>query len=512
MMTRRKFLGTSAAAVGAAALAACGAAPTATPVPPTQTPVVVKEEVTKVVVQTQVVKETQVVEKQVTQVVEKLVTPTPAPTPTKIAAKITGTFSVVQKKDFFQSMNDWLRGQMAEFFTQQGWSWDIAYEAGYTSGTGFVEKFSAASAAGTPPDLLMHTDAFANFMQLKIVDPVDDVVNDAVAMWGRASVRQKNDFTFTDGKWYFLPYFERSDGGWYRDPAFKAKGIDVQKIRLYPDLWDACLQVTDPAKQFYGWGVTIAKNGDGDWFTRRVMCGWGAYEQDETGQYVTIDSPEMVTAVKTFTDLYTNAKWAPMIPPGVLAWTDTSNNENYMAGKLAYTQNGGTVYGNMVLQNLQPVLGETRFHPPAGGPVNPEFNSLSADYWCLFRGSKNQDAARATMRHFVLDLAAMDGIFSNSPAFSLPAYLNLWDKSNYIKTNQVAMDQKPVATQDTLIIAGQYPGPANNPGLAAAQQANYLDDMIAAVLKGTDIAQAVKDCAASYVKTFKDFGLPGEKA
>ena len=289
-----------------------------------------------------------------------------APTPTKIAAKITGTFQVIQKKDFFQSMNDWLRGELAKFFTAQGWSWDIAYAEGYTSGTPFLEKLTAAAAAGTPPDLMMHTDEAANLMRQKIVAPVDDIVNSVVQQWGAFSGSQKNDFTFTDGKWYFAPYFERSDGGWYRDPAFKAKNIDIQTVRLYTDLWNACLQVSDAAKQFYGWGVTIAKNGDGDWFTRRVMCGWGAYEQDQTGQYVTIDSPEMVTAVTTFTDLH-EPEVGAMLPPGVLAWTDTSNNENYMAGKLAYTQNGGTVYGNMQLQNLQPQLGETRFHihPPA---------------------------------------------------------------------------------------------------------------------------------------------------
>jgi multiple sugar transport system substrate-binding protein len=511
-VTRRKMLRMSAVAMGGAALAACGATPTVTPVPPTQTPVKVIQ--TQVVVQTQVVEKqvTSVVEKQVTQVVEKVVTPTPAPTPTKIAAKITGVFTVVQKKDFFQSFNDWLRGQMADFFTKQGWSWDIAYEAGYTGGTGFVDKLTAMSAAGTPPDLMMHTDAMQDLMRLKVVDPVDDVVDAVSKAWGSPSGRQKLDFVnITDKKWYYVPYFQRSDGGWYRDPAFKAKGIDLQTVRLYPDLWEACLAATQPDKQYYGWGVTISRNGDGDWFRERCVTGWGAAYQDETGQYATVDTPQMADAITAMTNLYMDKKWANMLPPGVLAWTDTGNNDNWFAGKLMYTQNGGTLYGNTYLQKLEPILTEMRFHPPAGGPVIKEFNSFTADYWALFRGSKNQDAARATMQQFLIPLASQEAVFTNSPVFSLPAYANLWDASQVIKTQPVALQQKPVATSPNPLIPGYSPGPAQNAALAACLSASYMADAISAILKGTAVKAALAEAQTKFVKTFKDMGLPGSK-
>ena len=114
------------------------------------------------------------------------------------------------------------------------------------------------------------------------------------------------------------------------------------------------------------------------------------------------------------------------------------------------------------------------------------------------------------MQQFLLPLAAQDAIFSNAPAFARRRTTDV-DQVELHQDNPVALDQKAVATQQTVMIPGQFPGPANNPGLAAAQSANYLDDMIAAVLKGTAVAQAVKDCHARYVKTFKDFGLPGSK-
>ena len=76
-----------------------------------------------------------------------------------------------------------------------------------------------------------------------------------------------------------------------QSPAFEAKSIDVQKIRSYTDLWEACLAVSNPDKQLYGWGVTINSSNDETWFRTRVQHGWGAYMQDETGQYVTINTP-----------------------------------------------------------------------------------------------------------------------------------------------------------------------------------------------------------------------------
>jgi ABC-type glycerol-3-phosphate transport system substrate-binding protein len=502
LVTRRNLLKYAGVGAGGALLAACQ------PKIVVQT-VEVERVVEKPVVQTveveKVVKEAVEVEKEVTRVVEKVVEVEKAE-----EVKVSGTLQVIQKKDFFPSMNDWFRNEVISFCKEQGWPVDVSYEAGYTGGTPFIEKLSAAASAGTPADLLMHTDGITQLKQLLVVDPVDDLVEEISAKWGSPSTRQQFELVM-EGRWWYVPYFQRSDGGWYQKSVFDAKDIDLQKVRSYPDLWEACLEVSDPSKELYGWGVTINRCGDGDWFRNRVTHGWGAYLTDETGQYVTINSPEMVEAMTVMTDLYLNDKWAPMLPPGVLAWTDMNNNEAYLAGKLAYTQNGGTVYGKAVLDN-NPIKDVTRFHPPAGGPVNLEFNSLSANFFMLLKGAKNQDAARELVRHFTLPLESMDAILSNAPAFALPAYAKLWDESKYVPTNPVALDQKPVATSPTgNIVPGTYPGPSGNVAMASAGAAGIQNDMVADILRGTPVAEAVKTCHDRYVAVFKEFGLPGEK-
>jgi ABC-type glycerol-3-phosphate transport system substrate-binding protein len=210
------------------------------------------------------------------------------------------------------------------------------------------------------------------------------------------------------------------------------------------------------------------------------------------------------------TSLYMDEKWAPMLPPGVLAWTDMNNNEAYLAGRLAYTQNGGTVYAKAVLDD-NPIKDVTRFHAPCGGPVNEEFNSLGANNWMILRGARNYDAARETVLEFMLNLEKQDGVFANSPAFSLPAYENLWAESEYIKTSPVAQDQESVARDTQGVVPRDYPGPSLNPAMSSAGSAGIDNDMVADILRGTPVAEAVKTCHESYVQIFKEFGLPGEK-
>jgi len=449
-------------------------------------------EVEKVVEVPKIVEKKVEVEKEVTRVVEKIVE-------VPKEAEVKGTFWVLQKKDFFPAFNEWFRTEMTAYCKERGWPLDISYMAGFTGGTPEIEKINASVAAGTPADLIMHNLGIPQLRQAFALDPVTDIVEMIEAQWGAPSTRQ-----------VAVPYYTRSDGAWFQRPVFEDAGIDIHSIRTYPELWETLLEVTQPDQELYGWGVTINRCGDGDWFRNRVTHGWGAYIQDESGQFVTFDSPQMVEAMTAMTEIYTGPKWEAMLPPGVLAWTDGSNNEAYLAGKLIYTQNGGTVYGKAVKDN-NPIKDITGFHAPCGGPVNQEFNSLGANNWMMLRGARNPEAARETILHFMLPLEKQDAVFAAAPAFCLPAYADLWDASEYIKTNPTAAELRKVATDDAGVVPGTYPGPANNPAMASAGSAGIANDMVADILRGTDVASAVKTAHDRYVAVFKEFGLPGEK-
>jgi multiple sugar transport system substrate-binding protein len=422
-------------------------------------------------------------------------------------AEVQGTFWMLQKKDYHPGFNEWFRQAFVDWAAERGWPLDISYVAGYTGGTPTIEKIIASVESGQPADLIMHSLGIVQLRQARSLESMQAIVDEIEAQWGSASARQRTDL-YTDNSWWAAPYYTRSDGGWFQ--RSKWEGIDIHAIRQYTDLWEACLEVSDPDNDLYGWGVTINRCGDGDWFRSRVTHGWGAYIQDETGNYVTIDSPEMVEAMTVYTGLYMDEKWTPMLPPGVLAWTDGNNNEAYLAGRLAYTQNGGTVYAKAIIDD-NPIQHDTGFHVPAGGPVNQEFNSLSANNWMILRGARNYDAARESVLEFVLNLEKMDKAFETAPGFALPAYENLWRESQFIPTNPTAAEQEPVARDPAGVLPGTYPGPALSPAMSSAGSEGILADMVSDILRGTEVEFAVKTAHDRYVQVFKEFGLPGEE-
>ncbi|MEZ4622444.1 MAG: hypothetical protein R2867_44045 [Caldilineaceae bacterium] len=56
-----------------------------------------------------------------------------------------------------------------------------------------------------------------------------------------------------DGEWWAVPYHQRAGGGYYRKDAFEGAGIDIQTIRTYDKLREACLKYQQ--LDFYGWGL-----------------------------------------------------------------------------------------------------------------------------------------------------------------------------------------------------------------------------------------------------------------
>jgi multiple sugar transport system substrate-binding protein len=308
-----------------------------------------------------------------------------------------------------------------------------------------------------------------------------------------------------------VPYHQRSGGGWYRKDAFDEAGIDMPvDVRVYEKLREVALAVSKPDEEFYGWGITPNRSGDGDSFINRVKTGYGAAWQDETGMYITTNSPETIDAMNFIKETFTDPKWETMLPPGILSWNDTANNEAYLGAKIAYTENAGTVYANAVLTE-NPVAPNTGYHKPSGGPVLKEFIVVPGKNWMMLRGSQNQAATKDTILHFTTDLGRYDEMLSNSPSYALPCYTDLWEMSEYIKTDPVALQQKEACLDPSGIDAAFYPG-KDSPAMQAVIASGAMNDMVNAVLTGTAPEDAVKAGHDAMVAIFKEFGLPGEKA
>jgi multiple sugar transport system substrate-binding protein len=412
---------------------------------------------------------------------------------------------VLQSNDFYQGYNDYIRKEIVDFATEKGWALEVADTAGFLGGSADIQKISAAVQSGDAPDLWMHNVSVPQMVQLGNLVAVTDYVNQVIADYGEIGPRMRKAVE-VEGEFYAVPFHGRSDGGWARSDIFEAAGIDIASLTTYEQLRDACMEVSDASAEMWGWGMTVNRGGDGGYLVSRVLNGWGAYWADETGQIVTLDSPEAVAAVEWMVDLYTNPQWEPMLPPGVLSWTDPTNNESYLGGKVAYTQNAGTVYANAVVNN-NPVAPVTVYDVPKGGPVLESFNGLNCQNWNKIREGANPAAADEMLAHFFTE-EIQKGVFTAAPGYAVPAYESQWEWEE-ITSNPVALVLKPVALDPSGWNGLGYPGP-DTPQMGAVGNSNVHTDMVAAVLTGqATAAEAVTQAHERSVQIFQEFGAEG---
>lgn len=413
---------------------------------------------------------------------------------------------VILDIDFHDTYNEYTQAELKAYVESKGWPLEFADSTGFAAGSGETERISAAVQAGDAPDLVRHTLSPELLHSLDTTQSLSDVVAAIEEVYGPIAPFLKVG-KFIDNEWWAVPYHQRAGGGYYRKDVFEAAGIDLQSIRTYDKLREACLAVSTP--DLFGWGITINRSGDGNSIIQRVKCGYGAGWQDETGQFIRTNSPEMIEAMNFVKDTYLDPQWAPMLPPGVLAWNDLSNNEAFHGEVIAYTENAGTVYAKAVKDGL-PVADKTGYLAPPGGPVNQEFNTIGSKDWFILKGAHNVEAAKDVIMAFTADLGRMDAMLASSPAYAIPAYTNLWDMSAYTQSNEMSLQIKPAALDDSGINAGSWPGPSS-PALTAIENSGIWNDMVNSFITGTSVEEAVATAQDRMVLVFKEFGLPGEE-
>src|SRR5207237_9111023 len=126
---------------------------------------------------------------------------------------------------------------------------------------------------------------------------------------------------------------------------------------------------------------------------------------DETGQVVVLNTEpyrtNSILGINFIKDIYTNPQWASMLPPGVAGWTDPSNNEAWLGGKIGLTNNAGTVFAKAVVDK-NPVADDTYLilQPKGLGP-NARALMGAADPMSFFimKGAKNREAAEQLIQY-----------------------------------------------------------------------------------------------------------------
>jgi multiple sugar transport system substrate-binding protein len=369
----------------------------------------------------------------------------------------------------------------------------------------FNAKMQAAVQAGNPPDVAYHTLQIPQLYFLDVLEDVTDVVEEAVRRYGDVVPVSAAKNAQIEGRWWAVPYISNTAGWFVRGDWLEEAGIDPASLTDYNSYRAAALAVSDPSRDRYGWGLTVNRSGDGHGFITHCIQSFGGRFVDETGERVTFNSPETIAGVQWLADTYTLPEFAPMLPPGVASWTDTSNNEAYLAGTLGFTQNAFSVYAQAKRDN-NPVFPNTLVLTAPLANDGTLLQSGGSGWFTIFKGAQNVDAAKELIL-YMLDPANFNPMVQEGGGLFLPAYKNLW-------TDEVlGYDPNFPTLQELIFNDTPYTGqayPANpNAAISGIDSQSITSQMMANVINGTmSVEEAVADANQKIVQIFEELGLP----
>ncbi len=376
----------------------------------------------------------------------------------------------------------------------------------------FVAKQDAAVRAKDVQDLaFVAASRFVpQLQQLGDLEDVSDVVAEMEQQYGPAAGIAAN-YLKIDGKWWGVPFYTIGSGWFVRKDWLTEKGIKVSDIVSYENARDIALEISDPSKNRYGWGITVNRGGDGNGAIGAVINAWGGSICADDGRKVIFNSPETIDAVTWLADIYQNKKYKKMLPPGVLSWTDTGNNEAWLAGVLGLTANQDSLYAQSK-STKSPIYGKTATLRGLTGPGTPaplSFGDLTA--FVIFKGAKNPDLAKLIPKYLAGGDALLDLAKDSGAGIVLPAYEKVWKSQSYylhgdpiFKTSYDMLNAKVPVTLKTGLHFPQGP----SAGVNAVNQSYVLTDMMGEILqKGTSVKQAVSNANKRIVQAFEQQGL-----
>lgn len=419
----------------------------------------------------------------------------------KPAAAATGKIIVWQPDLFTKSANELAKQQVTDYATQKGWQIDVSLNP-----TDVMAKLMAGLESGDVPDLYQSSTELPALYGSDALIDVSSVVSELAGTNGAPVKLAERGGNFK-GKWWGVPWFMYADAFFVRKDVLDKANVKIEDYKTFDQRRDLALQVSDPAKPLWGWGMTPkAATGDGDILARHVINSFGGSISDESGEKVVFNSPDTVEAIKWLVDTYTNPKYAKMLPDGIFGWSGSSNNENFLGGKIVFTQNASSLYWaaknqkNEYFDKMQLVA----------FPKGPKFELMGGyPYYCMvFKKAKNRDAAIELAKFQAQDKQVFDRV-KIAEGQSWPVYqkqVDAPDNQNFAKSDPNYAALLANCTHPSGWAIGWPSGP--NAAISAVHTQNLPDKcMEDAVNKKDTPENLVKQYHQRMVEIFNSFGF-----
>jgi multiple sugar transport system substrate-binding protein len=255
------------------------------------------------------------------------------------------------------------------------------------------QKFVASIEAGNPPDIA-EMNIYGPMRYKAVLRDVTKVAGDVAGGKGGLLPFAERAMK-ADGKFLAVARYSMTGTFFIRKDIMEAKGLKPPKV-YDPDVVEFAKKTQDPSKDLWGFGQTLNRSDDGDGFMSTILWnyGGGVWDKDGKPALAGVFLKQNVAALQFAVDTIQKHK---IQPPGVMGWTDVSNNEAYMAGKLVTTNNGASLYYAMVTKKHE-LAPKTQLIVTPGGPAGA-FSGSSCYNWAIFQKSKHAELCEDMIRY-----------------------------------------------------------------------------------------------------------------
>src|ERR1700674_514365 len=235
--------------------------------------------------------------------------------------------------------------------------------------------------------LLPTNIAMVNTDQLRDVSPIAaELSKDA----GGYYVIGKDMAQFA-GIWYNIPFCAWPHVWFYREDLLRAHHSSIPQT--LDDAAKLAILLTDKGAGVYGLGIGLGQDEDFSMFLQTLLWSFGGSVVAGDGKTVVLDSKETRDTVSYILGLYQQGA----IPPGALGWDGATNNNLFLAKKIAMTANALSI--DYVAKRRDPALFALIAH--CGYPLGPKgrFGFVQGFGWTIKKRSNNAILAEDFLRY-----------------------------------------------------------------------------------------------------------------
>ncbi len=390
--------------------------------------------------------------------------------------------------DFIPACDVTLRQQLTEASKALGA--DIQLET--INANDLQARITAGIQSGSGPDIIHMLHNWPHLYQNGLVDVTD------LAEWQKKEQGpyyvQSEMAVKVEGKFMALPHSIIPGLFAYRKSWFDEVGVTTFPATL-EEMRQVGMKLKKKGRPI---GQTLGHTfGDAPGWAYPLLWNFGGAETDKNGK-TALDSKGALEAVK-----FMQAYWKDACDEGGLAWDDTNNNRAFLAGEIACTLNGASIY--IAAKRGQDKIKDDKGEPmvrdiqhgryPAGPAASTSYHAAFAHG--VMKYSKNPKLAKDFLK-WLHSTEQYGRWFDVAEGFSIGA-TTYWEKSPFWAKADEPMKGFRTAASNARMIG--YAGPPSAKATEAYSK-YVIVDMFAKGVQGMKAEDSVKWAAGELVKIY----------